>query len=50
MLEVRQYCAARLAAFKIPRSVIFLDAIPMTARGKTDRLALDALVRERLPG
>lgn len=50
MLEVRQYCASRLAAFKIPRSVIFLDAIPMTARGKIDRVALDALVRERLSG
>jgi len=47
-LEVRQYCASRLAAFKIPRRVIFLDAIPMTARGKTDRPALDALVRTRL--
>src|SRR5206468_3745481 len=49
-LEVRQYCASRLAAFKIPRRVIFLDAIPMTSRGKTDRSALDALVRERLAG
>jgi acyl-CoA synthetase (AMP-forming)/AMP-acid ligase II len=47
-LAVRQYCASRLAAFKIPRSVIFLDAIPTTSRGKTDRTALDALVRERL--
>jgi acyl-CoA synthetase (AMP-forming)/AMP-acid ligase II len=47
-LEVRRYCASRLAAFKIPRGVIFLDAIPMTNRGKTDRAALDAIVRARL--
>ena len=47
-LDVRQYCASRLAAFKIPRCVIFLDVMPMTPRGKTDRAALDGLVRERL--
>ena len=50
MLTVRRYCASRLASFKIPRSVIFLHAIPMTSRGKTDRAALDLLVRERLAG
>lgn len=48
MLAIRQHCASRLPAFKIPRSVIFLDAIPMTPRGKPDRAALDVLVRERL--
>lgn len=47
-LAVRQFCAARLAAYKIPRSVVFVDAIPLTPRGKTDRAALDALVRARL--
>jgi acyl-CoA synthetase (AMP-forming)/AMP-acid ligase II len=49
VLTVRQFCAARLAAHKVPRTVIFLDAIPLTARGKTDRHALDDLVRARLP-
>jgi acyl-CoA synthetase (AMP-forming)/AMP-acid ligase II len=47
-LGVRQFCAARLAPYKIPRSVVFLDAIPLTARGKTDRAALDDLVRARI--
>jgi acyl-CoA synthetase (AMP-forming)/AMP-acid ligase II len=47
-LTVRQFCAARLAPFKIPRSVVFLDAMPLTPRGKTDRTALDAVVRERI--
>ena len=48
-LAVRQFCASRLAAYKVPRTIIFLDAIPLTARGKTDRSALDDLVRARLP-
>ena len=47
-LAVRRFCAARLAPFKIPRTVVFLDAIPLTARGKTDRAALDAVVRARI--
>ena len=47
-LAVRQFCAARLAPYKIPRSVVFVDAIPLTARGKTDRAALDDLVRARI--
>jgi long-chain acyl-CoA synthetase len=49
-LAVRRFCSSRLAAFKIPRTVIGLDAIPLTARGKTDRRALDALVRARTAG
>lgn len=47
-LTVREFCAPRLAAYKIPRRVIQLDRIPLTERGKTDRARLDALVRERL--
>jgi long-chain acyl-CoA synthetase len=42
---IRRYCAARLAAYKIPRAIVFVDAIPRTARGKIDRAALDAVVR-----
>jgi long-chain acyl-CoA synthetase len=48
VLGVRRFCAARLAAYKIPRTIVFLDSIPLTLRGKTDRAALDALVRSRL--
>jgi acyl-CoA synthetase (AMP-forming)/AMP-acid ligase II len=44
-LTVRQFCAARLAPHKIPRSVVFLDTIPLTVRGKTDRAKLDELIR-----
>jgi long-chain acyl-CoA synthetase len=46
--EIRQFCAARLAAHQIPREFIFLDALPRDARGKTSRRALDALVEGHL--
>lgn len=46
-MAVRQFCASRLASHKIPRAVIFVDAIPLTPRGKTDRAALAALIRSR---
>jgi long-chain acyl-CoA synthetase len=45
---VRAFCAARLAAYKVPRTIVWLDHIPLTARGKTDRAKLEALVRDRL--
>jgi len=48
LIEVRSFCSTRLAPHKVPRTVIFLDAIPLTARGKTDRVALAELVRAHL--
>ena len=50
LLEVRRFCAARLAPHKIPRVVLFLDTIPLTARGKTDYAALEVLMRAELAG
>ena len=49
-LAVRRFCSSRLAAYKIPRTVLCLDAMPLTPRGKTDRRALEALVRARIAG
>lgn len=40
------HCARFLAAFKVPRRVLLLDALPMTASGKVEKAALRALVRE----
>jgi acyl-coenzyme A synthetase/AMP-(fatty) acid ligase len=37
-------CADRLAPFKIPRHLEFLDRLPVTARGKTDRGALAGMI------
>jgi acyl-CoA synthetase (AMP-forming)/AMP-acid ligase II len=44
-VEIRRFCATRLAAHKIPRTLVLLDAIPLTSRGKTDRSALQQLVQ-----
>ena len=46
--SLRAHCVTRLAPFKIPRRFLFLDGIPLTERGKTDRNRLDALVSEHL--
>ncbi|MEO8260754.1 MAG: class I adenylate-forming enzyme family protein [Acidobacteriota bacterium] len=47
--DVRRYCASRLAPHKIPRIVVFVDAMPLNARGKTDHRALEALVAAHEP-
>ncbi len=44
-LGIRRYCASRLAPYKIPRTIVFVDAIPRTARGKIDRAALEDVAR-----
>jgi len=41
---ILEACRARLAPFKIPRRIEFVRALPLTARGKTDRRALVRLV------
>ena len=43
-IEVRSYCAEKLSPYKIPRDVILLEAMPLTARGKVDRRALEELM------
>jgi acyl-CoA synthetase (AMP-forming)/AMP-acid ligase II len=45
---IRHFCVARLATHKVPRSVVRLESIPLTDRGKTDRAKLEALMREQL--
>ena len=47
-LEVRQFCASRLAPHKVPRTIIFLSSLPVTSRGKIDRGRLLSLAMERL--
>lgn len=39
-VTVRRWCADRLAAHKVPRSVAIVDHIPRTDRGKIDRVAV----------
>jgi long-chain acyl-CoA synthetase len=49
-LAVRRFCSARLAAFKIPRIIVFLEVIPLTARGKVDRRALEEAIKGTIAG
>ena len=44
--EVAAWCRPRLAPHKIPRSILLVDDIPRTGRGKVDRAALSALDRD----
>jgi crotonobetaine/carnitine-CoA ligase len=45
--ELRAFAAGRLAAYKVPREVVFREALPMTP---TMRVARDVLRREHLEG
>jgi len=50
VVDLRRFCASRLASYKIPRLFLFPDRIPLTSRGKTDRAALLAAVRSATTG
>ena len=41
---LRRHCRAALAAYKVPRRIIFVDALPRLVGGKVDRAAALALV------
>lgn len=38
--EIRQFCDGRIARFKIPRQIRFVDTFPMTASGKVQKFKL----------
>ena len=38
--EIRDFCAGRLADFKVPRKLVFLEEIPKGATGKLQRIGL----------
>jgi len=42
---VRTHCAETLSPYKIPRRVVFADELPVSARGKTERRAIEALLK-----
>jgi fatty-acyl-CoA synthase len=41
--DLRTWLEARLARFKMPRDIVFVDKLARLANGKIDRVALDAL-------
>ncbi len=44
--EIRQYCRQRLTEHKRPRSLVVVEELPHTARGKLDRTALSMLTSQ----
>jgi fatty-acyl-CoA synthase len=38
--QVREFCTAQMARYKIPKQVVFVDQLPVSATGKINRLAL----------
>ena len=44
--EVIAYCRGKVASFKVPRHVVFVDAFPMTETGKIRKAELRADARE----
>ena len=45
--ELQDFVKSQISAFKYPRAVEFVDALPLTATGKIQRGALRALERDR---
>jgi len=49
--DVLAYCRGRIASFKIPRHVLFVDEFPMTGSGKIQKVKLrDEALRTLPPG
>ncbi len=49
--DVLAYCRGRIASFKIPRHVLFVEAFPMTSSGKIQKVKLrEAALRTLPPG
>lgn len=46
--QVREHCRARMAAYKVPKEIHFLEALPKTATGKVSRSAVVAAVQEEV--
>ena len=46
---VRDFLAKRLARYKLPRSIIVLEALPLTAIGKLDKKLLTRLASKEAP-
>jgi long-chain acyl-CoA synthetase len=45
--ELKEWCRARMAVYKLPREYVFLDALPKTATGKVLKRELRAMVAKR---
>ena len=48
--EIRDFCKGRIAHFKIPRYIRFVDEFPMTVTGKVQKYAMRQTMAEELAG
>jgi fatty-acyl-CoA synthase len=48
--EIMEHCRKELAAFKCPKAVIFLDALPKTPTGKILKREMRASYKEMFAG
>lgn len=46
--EVQEFCRGKIARYKIPKYIFFVDEFPMTASGKIQKYKLRALSLELL--
>jgi fatty-acyl-CoA synthase len=46
--EMRQFCCGKIAHFKIPQYIRFVDSFPMTVTGKVQKFKIRAIEIERL--
>jgi fatty-acyl-CoA synthase len=46
--DVQEFCRARMARYKAPKHVFFVDAFPMTASGKIQKYKLRDMAKEQL--
>jgi fatty-acyl-CoA synthase len=46
--DIRAFCSGRIAHYKIPRYVEFVDAYPMTVTGKIQKYQIRAAMMEKL--
>jgi acyl-CoA synthetase (AMP-forming)/AMP-acid ligase II len=40
--DLTEYCRTRLTSYEVPQTIVFTDALPATAKGDVDRVALRA--------
>lgn len=46
--EIRDFCRDRIAHYKVPRFVEFVDAFPMTVTGKIQKFRMTEAMNQRL--
>jgi fatty-acyl-CoA synthase len=46
--EVREFCKGKIAHYKVPRYMKFVDAFPMTITGKIQKFKIRELMQQEL--